>query len=221
MVHSQVEGKMELLKIKENNVFIGMGILDINTVSESLYRNWEERISECRKKAVCYKKEIDKKRSVCSEILIKELGSFFLKVDKDNLKLQKEKSGKPYFSDINYSISISHSGAYVVGIISDAKVGIDIEKMSDLEWKTVNHIFSVEDLEYIQGQEHIGKELTETQNERFFEVWTTKEAYAKMCGTGLTKSIFLIPHSDIVSKIILFDGYVVSYVFVKGEKAYE
>lgn len=212
---------MKLLKVKENNVFLGIGILDINTVSESLYRNWQERISESRKKVICHKKEIDKKRCVCSEILIKELGSFFLELDKDNLKLQKEKNGKPYFADTNYSISISHSGDYVIGIISDAKVGIDIEKMSDLEWNTANHIFSVEDLEYIQGQEHIEKELTETQNERFFEVWTTKEAYAKMCGTGLTKSIFSIPHSDIVSKKILFDEYVVSYVFAKGEKVYE
>lgn len=48
---------MKLVKFKEDNLVLGIGILDIDDVSENQYKKWEKQISENRKKRVdCYKK---------------------------------------------------------------------------------------------------------------------------------------------------------------------
>lgn len=107
---------------------------------------------------------------------------------------------------------MSHSGDLVVGIISENEVGIDIEKQSDLEWSVARHFLPYDDLIYIQGDEGVDVMLTQKQKERFFEVWTTKEAYAKLCGTGLSKQIFNIPHKMIDSRVIYYNDYIISYV---------
>lgn len=86
--------------------------------------------------------------------------------------------GKPYAKNVDAQFSVSHSGDAVICVVSDNDVGIDIEKIRDVRFKTAERFATVQELEYI-GE----------NKERFFEIWTLKEAYFKCIGTGLDSTI--------------------------------
>lgn len=85
------------------------------------------------------------------------------------------KENKP-FAD-NCFVSISHSGDMVAICKSDNPVGIDIE-----------FIDRERDYKKIAKRFYQGKELDYVGDfslERFYEIWTKKEAYAKIDGNGI------------------------------------
>ncbi len=94
--------------------------------------------------------------------------------------LTYEPNGKPVAK--NCYVSISHSGDYVAVCRNDSTpVGIDIEKMTERDFsKIANRFFC-------------GKELEKfTKNptaEMFYEIWTRKEAYSKIIGTGVQEVV--------------------------------
>lgn len=76
-------------------------------------------------------------------------------------KLVVSSSGKPYLpSNIKY-VSSSHSGKYLICVIADQPVGIDIEKIRDL---------------------HPGIIARLNLSEQPFEQWTLREAKIKLTG---------------------------------------
>ncbi len=91
--------------------------------------------------------------------------------DKD-LVLTKDGFGRPLLNE-GY-ISISHSGDYKVVAISSKKVGIDIEKHRDINFKRIVSRFF--------------KNTEISSLNEFFELWVKNEAYLKFTGEGLTKT---------------------------------
>lgn len=90
--------------------------------------------------------------------------------------LTYEPNGKPVAK--NCYVSISHSGDHVaVCRNDDVPVGIDIEKMTERDFsKIANRFFRGKELEL----------FNETPTaEVFYEIWTKKEAYSKILGTGV------------------------------------
>ena len=83
-------------------------------------------------------------------------------------------SGQPYIEGSDMHISISHSGEYAVCALSETPVGIDIEKIRKVSDKLIDRVCTAREREYV------------ISDERFFEVWTAKEAYFKKIGTGIT-----------------------------------
>ena len=71
--------------------------------------------------------------------------------------------------------SITHSGEYVAVVVSDSKVGIDIEYKTDKDFKITNRMFDSDDIEYISDSQ-----------KRFRDVWTVKEAFLKCTGEGIS-----------------------------------
>ncbi len=92
--------------------------------------------------------------------------------------LHYEVSGKPVAD--NCFISISHSGDMAAVCKSEIPVGVDIEKI-DAE----------RDLRKIAARFYCGKELEyfseKPTAERFYEIWTKKEAYSKIDGGGVSE----------------------------------
>lgn len=84
-------------------------------------------------------------------------------------------SGQPVLADGSAFISIAHCEDYVVCAVNPSPIGIDIEKIRPVKKGMAEKICTAEELQYVQESE-----------ERFFEVWTAKEAYFKMQGTGIT-----------------------------------
>ena len=91
--------------------------------------------------------------------------------------------GAPYLADGPY-FSISHCKQAIAVVVSDSPVGIDIEgirKMDDgLVRKTMN----------LEEQSQIA--MSQNPEVEFIRLWTRKEAYVKMQGTGIISDMHTI-----------------------------
>lgn len=77
--------------------------------------------------------------------------------------------GKPYLDGVPFCFNLSHSGDYVVCALSDAPVGVDIEKIVPISLKVMRRFFSPSILSPIEQM----------------RLWTRYESYGKMTGTGI------------------------------------
>ncbi|AIS52126.1 4'-phosphopantetheinyl transferase Sfp [Thermoanaerobacter kivui] len=88
--------------------------------------------------------------------------------------------GKPSIAGLEgVHFNISHSYDCVVCGISLLPIGIDVEKVREINTNIANRFFSTEEIEYVNmknGNERL---------ERFFQIWTRKESYVKAVGKGL------------------------------------
>nr|WP_193648175.1 4'-phosphopantetheinyl transferase superfamily protein [Bacillus cereus] len=123
----------------------------------------------------------DINRTLIGDLLIRSLICQKYKINNGEIRFIYNEYGKPFvenFSDFHFNIS--HSGEWVVCATANSNVGIDIEKVSDIEaLKLANEFFSEEefyDLSNMNSDEQINY---------FFDLWTLKESYIKTIGKGL------------------------------------
>lgn len=85
-------------------------------------------------------------------------------------------NGKPVAD--NCYVSVSHSGDTAVVCKSDRPIGIDIEKIDTPRefQRLAERYFSSAELQYFND---------EPTAQRFYEIWTKKEAYSKISGEGI------------------------------------
>jgi len=123
----------------------------------------------------------DAHRSLVAEVLSRWLICERLKIRNQDLQIVQNRYGKPMVQDLsNLYFNNSHSGQWVVSAISDAPIGIDIEKISDIDLRIAEHFFSEQELLDINSLQ------TEARVSYFFELWTLKESYIKADGRGLS-----------------------------------
>lgn len=84
-------------------------------------------------------------------------------------------SGQPVLRDRSACVSIAHCDDWIACAVHSRSVGIDIEKCRPVKPGMAQRVCTSEELAYVQEDDA-----------RFFEVWTAKEAYFKMKGTGIT-----------------------------------
>ena len=80
---------------------------------------------------------------------------------------------KPYIKNNPIYFNISHSGDYIVGVVSDKEVGVDIQELMYKE-KVVDRICTENEKKY------------PITPENFTKMWAIKEAYVKKVGIGLS-----------------------------------
>lgn len=190
-----------------------------------LYRintnNWDDplenkellnQIDEIRRKKIMrYHMPDDRKRSLAAGIIIKHI------LNENGLSensLSCSENGKPLADGLFFNVS--HSGNYVVGVVSDCEVGCDIEKVSRAPMKVAQHYFSPAESEYINSEPD--------KDRAFFTIWTLKESYMKMTGQGLSLaldsfeilktvngfSLGKTPERQCFFRTLEFDGYIFS-----------
>ena len=120
-----------------------------------------------------------RKQSILGEqLLIKGLQIFYhLSYSKLNFTIHN--SGKPYILGNPIYYNISHSHDYCICAFSETEIGVDIEKIRVIDKKTISFFATTKEEQYI-FQSNIDI------NKRAFEIFTLKEAYFKMLGTGIT-----------------------------------
>lgn len=135
-----------------------------------VFDKWFEKMnSERQEKVLRCKKEFDKRRSLLAGILL-------------NYGLENNRFAKQVF------YSISHSGNYVICVLSDRRVGIDIEN----KFRSVFAESKEDKLDRIaqkcltMGEEiHFKSCETYEKAEMLINFWTKKESYSKALGKGL------------------------------------
>lgn len=155
---------------------------------KSVYSKYYEMMDEDRKNKIDRINQEDKKmQSLAAGILIQHIR----KTEKEDSKILIDKYNKPSFEDGKIKFNISHSDKYAVAVVSDYEIGIDTEdvkrknKFTMKERRIVNTCFAPKEQKYIYD---IGTEQGKLQ--RFFRVWTIKEAYVKMEGTGMIRPFY-------------------------------
>ncbi len=105
-------------------------------------------------------------------------------------------NGKPVFLEYpEVHFNLSHSGNYVVCAVAQCEVGVDIEGGRRIRPSIENRFFSEEECRWV-----CKADSEELHSERFFRLWTLKEAYSKLTGEGISygigKAHFEMPLGD-------------------------
>ncbi len=141
------------------------------------------------KKIESLKKDGDKRLSLAVYICLAEAMRAF-GID-DMPKWSYLAKGKPCFKeDIGLYFSLSHSEDIAIAAVSEHEVGIDIERINDFRKGVCRKYFSQCEAEYVLGETDY-----DTSKDKFFRIWTLKEAFSKMTGGGIGafKSFEIIP----------------------------
>lgn len=112
--------------------------------------------------------------SLLSHLLARNEISLALNIPFSHVELLYNQYGKPYVDKEDYHFSISHSGSLIAFTSCNHPVGIDVQEVKD-SISPALRFFTENEQEYVSGS-----------LERFFEIWTKKEAYVKMLGSGLS-----------------------------------
>lgn len=124
-------------------------------------------------------------------------------IDKSSIEIIKSKHGKPFLENLpDFHFNITHSGKLLVIAISDSLVGIDVEAKRKYSTNIIKR-FHPQEIDYIKSQD---------SDNRFFEIWTKKEACLKYLGTGLSGGLdsFSVLSFSPTPKTYTFENYYIS-----------
>lgn len=174
----------------------------------SVYEEASRFQSACQALSASRREKIDKIASLEGKRLSLGAGVLVQKAleqsgfSEEELTLQKNPFGKPYFSQIAhcFQFNLSHSGHFVFLAYACSKkepapqIGCDIERIRPLPSAIAKRFFTPEENRRI-FESADPKESRDT----FFRLWTLKESFMKACGKGLA-----LPLSDF--EILLPEG---------------
>ena len=151
-----------------------------------------------KEKALRYANEIDQIRSLLSSYLKNQLS---------REELLKNENGKPYFANGPY-FNISHSGKYVLMVVSTAEIGVDIEEIKNKDMSSLVRIFNEAEAKMIK------------EHSDFYYLWCAKESLIKCMGltVGKVREIPSLPLNglktfkgkDYQCKSFIYDKHIVS-----------
>lgn len=126
-----------------------------------------------------YRRMEDSQRSLFADLLARYMISEALKFEMDKVIFTYNKFGKPQLDKIDsLYFNISHSERILIVATAPVPVGMDIEKVNDINLDIAKHNFTARECQYIFSE-------TDKVLQRFYEIWTRKESFLKAVGTGL------------------------------------
>ncbi len=188
---------------------------NINNYTDKNYKQFFSILSEQDKiKLNKLVKINDKKLMILSRVLFNKLLNDNYNIDYTTIHLSYNEFNKPLTN--NFFFNISHKEDYSIACISTKKIGIDIEKIRNVDINTINYFCTPSEKEYILNSSNKYKSL--------FEIYCLKEAYIKMLGTSLSNikniefkiinnKIICTNHNNIKMQLIYdIDGYIVAII---------
>lgn len=170
---------------------------DIASFPEEELQKIYENLTPSRKRHIDGIQQQNRKNcSLAAEALVLRLLKEYY--DITDAKLHRGENGQPYLTGCALYVSISHCQQKVACAVSREPVGVDLERIRPVNLQLCRHICLAEEKAYLLGR-HREYEDRECQDpkvlDRFFEIWTAKEAYFKKSGTGITnlKSVNILP----------------------------
>lgn len=179
--------------------------LNYQTISNEIFSLKDNITSPEISIANKFKYEKDKSRYIIARSFLRKILSNILGINPLDIIISTNKFGKPVLDHKKYSnikFNLSHSGDIIVYAFSlFNEVGIDIEILDS----TINHLeiakncFSSEETLFLKNSKN-QFEMTD----KFFRIWTRKEALLKAVGTGLLPELKQIDVLQDVIKLDLF-----------------
>jgi 4'-phosphopantetheinyl transferase len=116
-----------------------------------------------------------------ADILVRSVIASELKISNKTIEFNANKYGKPLLKE-NFSLhfNVSHSEDWVVCVVDDEPVGIDIEKIKPIELEIAARFFSDDEYKMLMAKSQ------KDRQDFFFDLWTLKESYIKAVGEGLS-----------------------------------
>ncbi len=157
-------------------------IININDITDAEYEYGYSLMSESKKQRVDrFRFTKDKKRTVAGELLARKMIAGYCGVKAEDIVFNQNRYSKPYAENLDVQFNISHSYDLVVCAVSNKPVGVDIEKVRELDDKVISFACTGEEYAYV-NEKPLEKE---EKLKCFFKIWTFKEAYFKCQGTGI------------------------------------
>lgn len=145
-------------------------------------------------------------QSLCSSLLLKYV------VQKEltgcDIVISYNQNGKPYFDEFpEFHFNISHSYNWIICVTDNIQVGVDIEKIKEIDLEIAKEFFTATEYTNIKKRPFL------QQLPCFYEYWTMKEAYLKNIGKGLSIPLNSFTISEENGKYITIDKYQNIYFF--------
>ena len=136
-----------------------------------------------------YLRVVDKNRYIVSRGALRNILGNYLNQEPASVQFKIGANKKPHLINTGKTTvkyNISHSGDWILLAIANSEIGADIEFIAhDFIYKDIiNDYFSKEEVGYIMQDQSI---------ERFYLLWTRKEALTKATGKGLDDNLQAIP----------------------------
>lgn len=187
------------MKVKASNID------DVVSISSNEIHLWHVNDQEINdEKLLAYYHSIlsDEERYQCSRLhfskhrhqylvakaLVRNVLSLYVKdIQPEEWVFGKNQYGRPYIKNISYgsvlNFNLSHTAEMVILAISlESNIGVDVEDVRrnvDI-LKLAENFFSLSEFNQLNDLPKA------KQGDRFFDLWTLKEAYIKACGMGLS-----------------------------------
>lgn len=138
----------------------------------------QERQSRLRR----FAKIDDTYRSLIGDLLVRFVFQKRYGLIGGDLKIGTNDYGKPFLPEYpSFHYNISHSGEYVVCVVHDDAVGVDIEYIGPFDLHLAKELFTQDEYQEVLANED--------SLAVFYDIWTLKESYIKAVGQGLSKSL--------------------------------
>lgn len=148
-------------------------VINIRTVSNDEYRDISARQSDELKKRLENCGEDDVKRTLAGRLLLERMIKRLY--GKKRFEIKYNRNGKP-LCDFCF-FSISHSGDFAAVAVSGKSIGVDIQIPGGFKKREKYMLFSPTENEFVNA---------ENSENRFYTLWTRKEAYIKAEGGTLS-----------------------------------
>ena len=185
----------------------------LSDYSQNEYDDARSKLSPSRRNRIeRLSKEDDVRRSLLGEILLKKL---LCKLGKNNEIIQCDSNGRPYLEGKGLHISITHSGNMVACAIDGQPIGIDAEMIRPIKLSLINRVCNDAEAEYILPALNRKAEKETIDDdvvlEKFFSVWTSKEAIIKKSGKTIA-DIKSIDSSLFMKNAKRIDNYIIQII---------
>lgn len=156
----------------------------------------------------------DKIRCLLAEVLLRYSLWKHYKIIDDDISYQYNEFGKPYLKKYkNIHFNLSHSGEWVLCGVGDNPLGVDVEKIKDIDINIAKRFYTNNEYNYILQQPDGKREYA------FYELWTLKESYIKAVGKGHNIALNSFSFVKINNIIRLFHNNKIqnSFLFLNGQ----
>ena len=164
--------------------------------------------------------EDDRRRCLCADMLARKMLAQAADCSPADVTFTYGEKGKPH-ANVPIHFNVSHAGDFVLCAVADAPLGVDIEQIKPFRAGLVGRYFTVAEADYVWG----GNPLPAAESiddpdtcARFYCVWTAKEAYVKMTGTGISTDLKKVCYDPVLQTVCGIglitpnapEGYVIS-----------